>query len=268
MKKIILIIAALSCMVSLTAFDFMDISGDVGLGYMNYTIVNKYDNSKVIELLSDDLKALLGGEGTLRIRDIKAKDIYNALVLGLSLKMSYVYTNINVGFPFKEIPTGFDPLAQKLKDKGVTDSIKGSVIFDGQLGVGITLMEKSPVNIFLGGGFGINYVRMTRNLPKDFLSGTNVDSLKEIRSIGMFGLGADIGIKYFILPKVGLCLDIKDTIYFLPLANKRFYRGTARGIPFDYSINKEAAGELNIKKMIKSTWANNFTIRLGVALKL
>ena len=43
MKKNILGIAIFSCMLSLSAFDFMNISGDVGIGYMNYTIVNNYE---------------------------------------------------------------------------------------------------------------------------------------------------------------------------------------------------------------------------------
>lgn len=271
MKKIILIIAAFGCMFSLSAFDFMDISGDVGLGYMNYMIVNEYNNSEVIGMLNQELINLLGGEGVLKVKPIKAKDIYNALSLGFSFKMSYIYANINVGFPFKQIPLGFDPLGEKLKNKGITDNIKGSVIFDSQIGLGITFFEKSPLNIFFGGGIGINYIRTTRDLPQNFIQGTSLDSLKEIRSVAMMGLGGNVGIKYFLTRNVGLCLDIKDTVYFIPMQNKRFYKGTSNGIEFEYSINKETQSSGNafdIRKMIKSSWANNFTLRLGAAFKL
>ena len=86
----------------------------------------------------------------------------------------------------------------------------------------------------------------------------------------MIGLGADIGIKYFFMPKIGICLDLKDTIYFLPLANQRYYSGKLKnGITVTYSINSETnTNSGDIKKLIKSTWANNFSVRLGVAFKL
>jgi len=270
MKKNILGIAIFSCMLSLSAFDFMNISGDVGIGYMNYTIVNNYDTGKLADNLSAELKALIG-PGNLKLGSIKAKDSYNAFMVGLSFKMSYIYANINVGFPLKEISSGFDPLAQKLKEKGISDKINGSIIFDSQIGVGITLMKSSPLNIFVGGGLGINYIRTTRDLPGNCISSlSDVTSLKEIRSVGMIGLGADIGIKYFFMPKIGICLDLKDTIYFLPLANQRYYSGKLKnGIPFTYSINSETTTNSgDIKKLIKSTWANNFSVRLGVAFKL
>lgn len=270
MKKIIFIIVAFGCMLSLSAFDFMDISGDVGLGYMNYTIVNKYNTEELKNSLSAELKEKLG-EGSLKLGDITSKDIYNALMVGISFKMSYLYANINVGFPFKEVPAEFDPLAQKLKDAGIDNNIAGSVIFDSQIGAGITLMKSSPLNIFVGGGVGINYIRTTRDLPTNFIDNiSDVASLKEIRSVGMIGLGADVGIKYFFLPNIGICVDLKDSVYFLPLANQRYYSGKLKnGLPFTYSITQEKESDSgDIKNLMKATWANNFSIRLGVALKL
>jgi len=273
MKKLICILAVLCCAVSLSAIDLIDISGDVGIGYMNYAIVTKYKTEALSKDVADALKAALG-DGNLKISEPRSTDTYNALAIGLSLKVSYFYMNLNVGLPSKQIPTGYDPLGQELKAINATDKIKGSIIADLQLGGGITLLKSTPLNIFVGGAVSVNYIRTKRELPKAFIDNVKdkttgaplvAASMQEIRSIAMLGVGADIAVKYFFTKNVGVCLDIKDSLYFAPLMNTRHYEGKLKnGWDFTYTITNEKS----IKSLIKSQWANNFTARLGIAFKL
>lgn len=144
MKKILFIILALSCMFSLSAFDFMDISGDVGIGYMNHNMVTVYKDA-LKNNLADGLGAALG-PGNLTMDAPRSVDSYNALAIGVKLKMDYLYANISIGFPFTQIPTGEDPLGQKLKEIGATNKLDNSVIVDSQIGFGINILKSSPLN--------------------------------------------------------------------------------------------------------------------------
>lgn len=273
MKKIIFIILALSCMFSLSAFDFMDISGDVGLGYMNHNMVTVYNTDTLKTNLADGLGAALGS-GNLKMDAPRSVDTYNALAIGLKLKISYVYANISVGFPFTQIPTGDDPLGQKLKDMGATNKLNNSVIVDSQIGLGINILKSLPVNIFVGGGLGINYIQTKRKLPDEFVKTIKdkhgnivAKELNETRSIAMAGLGINVALRYYFTKNIGVSFDIKDTVHFIPFSNKRYYKGrTIDGSNFTYTIIKDK--KQDIKSLIKYSWANNLTLRLAVAFKL
>lgn len=273
MKKIIFIILALSCMFSLSAFDFMDISGDVGLGYMNHNMVTVYNTDTLKTNLADGLGAALGS-GNLKIDAPRSVDTYNALAIGLKLKISYVYANISVGFPFTQIPTGDDPLGQKLKDMGATNKLNNSVIVDSQIGLGINILKSLPVNIFVGGGLGINYIQTKRKLPDEFVKTIKdkhgnivAKELNETRSIAMTGLGINVAVNYYFTKNIGISFDIKDTVYFIPMSNQRYYKGKAiNGSGFTYTITKD--DKQDIKSLIKYSWANNLALRLAVAFKL
>ncbi len=274
MKKKIFAIVLVLCF-SFTALSALgiDLSGDVGLGYMNYVIITEYENSALEEDLKEGLESAVG-TGNLTMDNPKSKDTYNALNIGLSLKYSYFYTNLAIAFPFTQVPSGQDPLGEKLKDMGASNKIKGSIIFDSQFGAGITLFKKTDLNIFLGGAVGFNYIRTKRELPQKFVDTIKGDdgkvlakSLTEIRSKAMLGLGVDVGVRYFFTDHIGIGLDLKDTVYFLPLSTKRYYKGTAKnGGSFTYTITKD--GTEDIKSLIKYSWANNFSMRLGMAFKL
>ena len=273
MKKIIFIILALSCMFSLSAFDFMDISGDVGLGYMNHNMVTVYNTDTLKTNLADGLGAALGS-GNLKLDAPRSVDTYNALAIGLKLKISYVYANISVGFPFTQIPTGDDPLGQKLKDMGATNKLNNSVIVDSQIGLGINILKSLPVNIFVGGGLGINYIQTKRKLPDEFVKTIKdkhgnivAKELNETRSIAMAGLGINVAVNYYFTKNIGISFDIKDTVYFIPMSNQRYYKGKAiNGSGFTYTITKD--DKQDIKSLIKYSWANNLALRLDVAFKL
>ncbi|WP_253685471.1 MULTISPECIES: hypothetical protein [unclassified Treponema] len=272
-KKIIFIILAFGCMLSLSAFDVMDISGDIGLGYMNHNMVTVYNDSLKTNL-AGGLEAALG-EGNLTMDAPRSVDSYNALALGLKLKVSYVYANISVGFPFTQVPTGDDPLGEKLKAMGATNRLNNSVIVDSQIGLGINILKSLPVNIFVGGGLGINYIQTKRKLPDEFVQ-TIVDpitgnpvakELNETRSIAMSGLGFTVALNYYFTKNIGISFDIKDTVYFIPMSNKRYYKGKAiNGSGFTYTITKEK--KQDIQSLIKYSWANNLALRLAVAFKL
>ena len=274
MKKIVFIIVALSCMLSLSAFDFMDISGDVGIGYMNHNMVTVYNDSLKTDL-KEGLAAALG-PGNLTMDAPRSVDSYNALALGLKLKISYVYANISVGFPFTQIPTGEDPLGQKLKEIGATNKLNNSVIVDGQIGAGINVLKSLPVNIFVGGGLGINYIQTKRKLPDEYVKEIATDpvthevlakELNETRSIAMAGLGINVAVNYYFTKNIGISFDIKDTVHFIPMSNQRYYKGkTIDGRGFTYTIIKDK--KQDIKSLIKYSWANNLTLRLAVAFKL
>ena len=273
MKKIVFIIVALSCMLSLSAFDFMDISGDVGIGYMNHSMVTVYNRDSFKANLVEGLESAIGS-GNVEMDAPKAVDSYNALAIGLNLKMSYVYANISVGLPFTQIPTGDDPLAKKLKELGATNKLKNSVIVDGQIGVGINVLKSLPVNIFVGGGLGVNYIQTRRDLPDEFVKTIKdkhgnlvAKELNETRSVAMAGLGINVALRYYFTKNIGVSFDIKDTVHFIPFSNKRYYKGrTIDGSNFTYTIIKDK--KQDIKSLIKYSWANNLTLRLAVAFKL
>ena len=273
MKKIIFIILALSCMFSLSAFDFMDISGDVGIGYMNHNMVTVYKDA-LKNNLADGLGAALG-PGNLTMDAPRSVDSYNALAIGVKLKMDYLYANIRIGFPFTQIPTGEDPLGQKLKEIGATNKLDNSVIVDSQIGFGINILKSSPLNFFVGGGLGINYIQTKRKLPDEYVK-TITDpvthevlakELNETRSIAMAGLGINVAVNYYFTKNIGISFDIKDTVYFIPMSNQRYYKGKAiNGSGFTYTIIKEK--KQDIQSLIKYSWANNLALRLAVAFKL
>ncbi len=273
MKKIIFIILALSCMFSLSAFDFMDISGDVGIGYMNHNMVTVYKDA-LKNNLADGLGAALG-PGNLTMDAPRSVDSYNALAIGVKLKMDYLYANISIGFPFTQIPTGEDPLGQKLKEIGATNKLDNSVIVDSQIGFGINILKSSPLNFFVGGGLGINYIQTKRKLPDEYVK-TITDpvthevlakELNETRSIAMAGLGINVAVNYYFTKNIGISFDIKDTVYFIPMSNQRYYKGKAiNGSGFTYTIIKEK--KQDIQSLIKYSWANNLALRLAVAFKL
>lgn len=273
MKKILFIILALSCMFSLSAFDFMDISGDVGIGYMNHNMVTVYKDA-LKNNLADGLGAALG-PGNLTMDAPRSVDSYNALAIGVKLKMDYLYANISIGFPFTQIPTGEDPLGQKLKEIDATNKLDNSVIVDSQIGFGINILKSSPLNFFVGGGLGINYIQTKRKLPDEYVK-TITDpvthevlakELNETRSIAMAGLGINVAVNYYFTKNIGISFDIKDTVYFIPMSNQRYYKGKAiNGSGFTYTITKD--DKQDIKSLIKYSWANNLALRLAVAFKL
>ena len=273
MKKILFIILALSCMFSLSAFDFMDISGGVGIGYMNHNMVTVYKDA-LKNNLADGLGAALG-PGNLTMDAPRSVDSYNALAIGVKLKMDYLYANISIGFPFTQIPTGEDPLGQKLKEIGATNKLDNSVIVDSQIGFGINILKSSPLNFFVGGGLGINYIQTKRKLPDEYVK-TITDpvthevlakELNETRSIAMAGLGINVAVNYYFTKNIGISFDIKDTVYFIPMSNQRYYKGKAiNGSGFTYTIIKEK--KQDIQSLIKYSWANNLALRLAVAFKL
>ena len=273
MKKILFIILALSCMFSLSAFDFMDISGDVGIGYMNHNMVTVYKDA-LKNNLADGLGAALG-PGNLTMDAPRSVDSYNALAIGVKLKMDYLYANISIGFPFTQIPTGEDPLGQKLKEIDATNKLDNSVIVDSQIGFGINILKSSPLNFFVGGGLGINYIQTKRKLPDEFVKTikdpvTNAvlaKELNETRSVAMAGLGINVAVNYYFTKNIGISFDIKDTVYFIPMSNQRYYKGKAiNGSGFTYTIIKEK--KQDIQSLIKYSWANNLALRLAVAFKL
>lgn len=275
MKKFIFIVLVLGCILPLSAldFDFMDISGDVGLGYMNHNMVTVYNTDSLKANLAQGLGDALG-QGNLTMDAPKSVDSYNALALGLKLKISYVYANISVGFPFTQIPTGDDPLGQKLKDMGATNKLNNSVIVDGQIGLGINILKSLPVNLFVGGGLGINYIQTKRKLPDEYVKTIKdkdgnivAKELNETRSIAMAGLGINAALNYYFTKNIGISFDIKDTVYFIPMSNQRYYKGKAiNGSGFTYTITSD--GKQDINSLINYSWANNLALRLAVAFKL
>ena len=168
MKKIFFVLTAVFCTGLLAAGDILDISGDIGLGYMNYSMFTTFRSSALKSQLKEGLSSALG-EGNLKYDEPKSSDYYNALGLGLSVKVSYFFTNLTVGFPFRQIPTGYDPLSAKLNTAGISNKLTNSVILDWQLGGGFTLFKNRPLNIFLGAALGIGYVRTSRHLPQSFV---------------------------------------------------------------------------------------------------
>ena len=119
------------------------------------------------------------------------------------------------------IKPGDDPLGQRLKDMGATNNLDKSVIVDSQIGLGINILKSLPVNLFVGGGLGINYIQTKRKLPDEFVKTikdkngkTVAKELNETRSIAMAGLGINAAVNYYFTENIGISFDIKDTVYY------------------------------------------------------
>ncbi len=257
-KKIFAIVLVLCLSFSALSAAGIDLSGDVGIGYMNHMMMTRYNY----------------GDTTLGHIYELAQDKYNALAVGLSLKYSWFYADLAIGFPFKAIPT--DSFSTGLK---LTNDVKGSLIFDTQLGGGVTLFKETPFNLFIGGALALNYIRTKRNLSDTALraielasSGTitanTLASGKEVRSRLMLGAGVNVSASYFFTDHIGICLNLRDSFHFLPLVSHGSYRVRKdNGNIVVVSLKKEGTSQ-NMKDLIKYSWANNFSVRLGLAFKL
>lgn len=237
------------------------------IGYMNHTIVTTYDKGKLVDNLSDKFEDALGG-GNLQVGDQKRRDIYNAYALGLDISYSFFYGSISIGLPAKIITNGFDVIERNwpgaYKD---SNKIGGTVILDGQLGGGITLLKEKPINIFVGGGIAINYIHVKRPIASDSAlldKLTDVKSMTEYRNIVQAGLGLRAGVTYNFMPNVGVNLSLSDSLHFLKFYNQTKFGGELKdGTQYTYMLSKD--GKDN--EMIKRQFANNFVLRLGVGLK-
>ncbi|PIE98856.1 MAG: hypothetical protein CR988_01390 [Treponema sp.] len=263
MKKVLTSVLAIFCFVSLSALGVgIDISGSVNpVGYMNHTITTVYKDGALSAELEDAFSAL--GSGTLTVGDKKSKQVYNAYALGLDLHISYFYMGLVVGLPSKQINEGLD-IAKITTKKPVQSKIGGSVIVDGQFGGGITLLKGKPFNVFVGAGVTVNYIYFKRKMPEGFLlSGLK---LTEYRHIMQGGVGVNVALNYFFTKNIGVAFTMSDSVLFLRLMNQHYFAGTtATGRSVRYTLNKNG---VSARDNIKRQWANNFTARLGVALKL
>ncbi len=264
MKKLFAILLVFASSVALLSAESFDMSADLGIGYMNYTIVTEFKDIAFNEKLKEEMTNATE-KGMLIMENKKSNDVYNALAFGLAIKYSYMYANIAVGLPFKEVKSGSDPLGKKLKAYNPGNSIVGSFIVDGQIGSGITLFKTKPFNIFAGAAIGVNYIITKRKLPQAFVATIpSAKWLNEIRTSARLGLGLDLGINYYFKPNFGLCIDVKDTVYLISLLNQRYYRGEAvNGAKFEWYITQSK----NINSIIKYSWSNNVTARLALCFR-
>ncbi|MEL3908767.1 MAG: hypothetical protein P1P64_07130 [Treponemataceae bacterium] len=239
------------------------------IGYMNHTIVTKYNGLGGLKVdLQKELEATLGA-GKLEIGDQKQTDIYNAYALGLDVKYSYFYLALSLGLPAKIYTNGFDPIAVAWPDAYKNNNkIGGTTILDGHLGGGIPLMKDKPLNFFVGGGIAVNYVHVKRDISEDSslytkLGYSGVTSLVENRNIVQAGLGLKAELNYDFMPNVGFNLSLSDSLHFIKIYSQRKFAGVAKGLTFNYFLTE--TGKDN--DSIKSQFANNFVLRLGVGLK-
>lgn len=270
MKKKCIITLVILLAFSNAVFSYgMGVSGQVSpLGFMNFSVWTKYNTNNFPELLKNkenELSNKVGG-GKLVAKDKFLKESYNAYCLGLDLRFSYAYMTLNFGFPTTMVSHGRDPLNSFLKNNDKAPVFKGgSIIFNGHLGAGYTLFESSPLNIFAGAGLSFDIIKTTRVIGKGIL--TN-DEWREVRTLGLLGLGANVGVSYYFINNVGIFGGITDSFSFAQLLNQRYYDSDDYTFYINSRTNDNKDGDKSVKDLVSLVLANNFVIRLGVALRL
>lgn len=275
-KKIIFVLFAFITLSSAVFAAGIKFSADAGLGFMNHTMFTKYkENSGLQKDLEDKLKAALG-TGNLRLNDSSTKDSYNAFMTGIDMRIGVNmffaelggYLAVNLGLPTKIVTTTPSPLDVFLGNTG-SNKLGGSIILDTQAGVYLTFLQSLPINVHLGAGLAVNWIRTQREIPSAIYAkvvpGIELSNFKEVRSVIMVGGGFNAGISYFFIKNVGINLGIHDSIMVFNSYNHRYYPGQLKnGTSFTYTITNNN----NVKDSIQRVVVNNFGIKIGVALKI
>lgn len=274
-KKIISSVFAFIFAVS-TAFSAgIKFSANVGLGFMNHSMFTKYkENTELHKALEKELRKSLGA-GNLKLSEGSTKDSYNAFMTGIDLRIGTSmffaevggYAALNLGLPTKIVTTTPSPIDAFLGNKG-SNKLGNSIILDTQAGIYLTLLPDLPVNIHLGAGIAVNWVRTQRDIPSSIYSKlgiAQIQKLNEIRSVVMLGGGLNAGISYYFVKNVGINLTVHNSVMIVNSHNHRYYKGELEsGTGFEYTISKDK----NVKNTISKAVANNFGVKIGVAFKI
>ena len=219
--------------VASAVFAFADFAISFGPAYTNYFVHTKNEGN--FSTFSNDVQNALKN----------AKDEKNnAAGVAVDLRAGFIYL---MAFPGKN-HTDLMKGATAEKDKFV---VKNAFILDSQLGVGITLFKKTPFNLFLGGGLGLNAMKATQtvSIASQDISYDKLDV--------MFGVGVNVLASFYFTDMIGIYGGIADTVYFAPLKVKK-----------TFTVGNQEYTVSNSKGNIKDVIANSVNLKLGLSIRL
>ena len=232
-KKIILVLIILAVS---AVFVFADFAISFGPAFTNYFVHTKNEGN--FANLTADM------QNTLK----NAKDEKNnAAGLAVDLRAGMIYFMAQIAFPGKnhsDLVKG----SSAEKDKFL---VKNAFILDTQLGAGVTLFKKTPFNLFLGGGLGLNAMKATQSI-----SIFNQKFTYEKLDV-MFGLGVNVLASYYFTNIIGIYGGIADTVYFAPLKVKKTFK-----------VGNQEHTISNTDGSIKYVIANSVNLKLGLSIRL
>ncbi|UTC67150.1 MULTISPECIES: DUF2715 domain-containing protein [unclassified Treponema] len=231
-KKMIFVFVMLAACIG---FVFADFAISVGPAYTNY--FTKSDTKVSFDAAYSSIQTAL--------TDVK-NEKNNAAGVALDLRAGLFYMMAQIAFPGKNHKA---LLSQAGNAKNFVS--KNSVIFDSQLGAGLTLFKKSRFNLFLGGGLGLNAMKSTQTATI-LGQGISYEKLDV-----MFGLGANVLASFYFTDMIGIYAGIADTFYFAPLKVEKTFK--IAGVA-DY-----VASHKNGK--VGNVIANSLNLKLGLSLR-
>ncbi|MGI5173589.1 DUF2715 domain-containing protein [Treponema sp. OMZ 840] len=236
MKQKRLLIAAVVLLVS-AVFVFADTAISIGPAFTNYLVRTKMEGGT----LPADVQAIVG-DSFGNLKDEKN----NAAGFALDVRGRFLYGMIQMAFPAK---THSDII-----NSNINDLKNSAIIFDSQLGAGFTFFKKSPFNLFIGGGVGLNtmYAQKTMKLP---VTGNEVSYAK---LDFMLGAGANVLAQFYFTKHLGIYAGIADTVYFAPLVAKKEFK-LPDGSTYNYGQSSDT--------QVKNTLANSLNVKAGLTIK-
>lgn len=210
------------------------ISISFGPAYTNYFIRSKVDGESSI----GSIKGVLGDAFG------KNKDeVINAAGFAVDIRGKLFYAMLQMAFPSK---THSDLL------KGGSSALKNSaLIFDSQLGIGMTLFKDSPFNLFLGAGIGFNtmYSNQKVKIP-------SYGEVSYAKTDFMLGVGVNVLASFYFTKIIGIYGGLADTVYMAPIKAQRKFTVAGK----DYTLDS-ASGN------VKNSIANSFNLKLGLSIR-
>ena len=168
----------------------------------------------------------------------------NAAGFAIDLRGNLFYLMTQLAFPGK---THSDVL------KSDTNGIKNSaIILDTQLGLGFTFFKRSPFNLFVGAGAGLNtmYAKAKTTIPV-------IGDFEYAKLDFTVGAGANVLASFYLAKHIGIYAGIADTVYFLPILAQKSFNVGGKEFKFDKDSDTR----------VKNSLANSLNIKAGLTIK-
>ena len=232
-KKLIIVSAVL--LLSAVGM-FADTAIFVGPAYTNYIVRTKMD-----ENLTGQIQNIVGDA----IGNVK-DETNNTAAFAIDLRGSFFYLMAQMAFP----GASHSDIVKATMDKKFNWN---GIMLDTQLGGGITLFKKSPLNLFVGAGAGLN----TIYTKQDVDAGT-LGKISYTKFDLMVGAGVNILASLYLAEHLGIYVGVADTLYFIPIKTERLFQGT--GLLNNIDLTQKDS-------KVKNNFANSLNIKAGLTIK-
>ena len=236
-KKLIIVSAVL--LLSAVGM-FADTAIFVGPAYTNYLVKTKVSGDG---LTSPEVKKILGDA----IGNVK-DERNNTAAFAIDLRGSFFYLMAQMAFPgASHSDVVKASLNKEFNWKGI--------MLDTQLGGGITLFKKSPLNLFVGAGAGLNTIYTNQDVDAGTLG-----KISYTRFDLMAGAGVNILASLYLAEHLGIYVGVADTLYFIPIKAEKLFSGGSLSQKIELT-------QSNQNSNVKNNFANSLNIKAGLTIK-